>query len=374
MEGPVWREQDAATGDADVLWRAVSAVPRPMVRQLLLILPMAADLIAAVAWSEPATLGGHYFAGLGLLAFATVVAGAASFRAVPPWVVVVLPVVDLAVIGQMRLVPGGNGLGILCVLPAMWLAADLRFRGAGAAALGTLLLVSVPSLLYFPLTPGKVSPAVLLPTVAVMVALTVAGTVDVWERQSKELSQQGQRLETALADVMANRALNDAIVSTVDVGLAALDRKGRYTAINPRQLEFLAMAHPDGHEGRVDQPGFIYAADRTTPLTRSELPTVRAMVGEEFADQLIWVGQDRARQRALSVSAGPIVDPAGEVDGAVLVYKDITDVMSALKVKDEFVASVSHELRTPLTSIMGFLDLVLDEQDSVTPAVRQSLA
>src|SRR3954447_14307224 len=220
MEGPVWREQNAATGDADVLRRAVSAVPRPMVRQLLLILPIVADLIAAVGWSEPATLGGHYFAGLGLLALATVVAGAASFLTVPAWVVVVLPVVDLAAIGLMRLVPEGNGLGILCVLPAMWLAADLRFRGAGAAALGTVLLVSVPSLLYFERTPGSVSPALLLPTIAVLVALTVAGTVDVWERQSKELSQQGQRLETALADVMANRALNDAIVSTVDVGLA----------------------------------------------------------------------------------------------------------------------------------------------------------
>src|SRR3712207_9476492 len=78
------------------------------------------------------------------------------------------------------------------------------------------------------------------------------------------------------------------------------------------------------------------------------------MQGEEFVDHVIWVGQDPATQRALSVSAGPVVDEKGDFDGAVLVYKDITALMSALKVKDEFVASVSHELRTPLTVVMGY--------------------
>jgi two-component system, OmpR family, phosphate regulon sensor histidine kinase PhoR len=96
-----------------------------------------------------------------------------------------------------------------------------------------------------------------------------------------------------------------------------------------------------------------------TPLTREEMPSMRAMKGEEFVDYVIWVGQDPARQRALSVSARPVVDDKGELDGAVLAYKDITELMSALKVKDEFVASVSHELRTPLTVVMGYLDLVL---------------
>ena len=88
---------------------------------------------------------------------------------------------------------------------------------------------------------------------------------------------------------------------------------------------------------------------------------------------MIWVGRDPERQKALSVSASLIHDAEGAFDGAVLAYKDITDLMSALKVKDEFVASVSHELRTPLTSIMGFLDLVLEDDVEVPTAVRKNL-
>src|SRR3954470_2219897 len=31
--------------------------------------------------------------------------------------------------------------------------------------------------------------------------------------------------------------------------------------------------------------------------------------------------------------------------------------------KDQFVSLISHELRTPLTSILGYLELVLDDED-----------
>jgi signal transduction histidine kinase len=44
------------------------------------------------------------------------------------------------------------------------------------------------------------------------------------------------------------------------------------------------------------------------------------------------------------------------------------------RVKDEFVALVSHELRTPLTSIIGYLELVMEEDaEPLTPDQRQFL-
>jgi PAS domain S-box-containing protein len=44
------------------------------------------------------------------------------------------------------------------------------------------------------------------------------------------------------------------------------------------------------------------------------------------------------------------------------------------RLKDEFIALVSHELRTPLTSIRGYLELALDDADSLSDDTRGFLA
>ena len=43
------------------------------------------------------------------------------------------------------------------------------------------------------------------------------------------------------------------------------------------------------------------------------------------------------------------------------------------RLKDEFIASVSHELRTPLTSILGYLELTLDDSDALPDQQRNFL-
>ena len=52
--------------------------------------------------------------------------------------------------------------------------------------------------------------------------------------------------------------------------------------------------------------------------------------------------------------------------GAVLAYHDVTDLVRAIGVKDEFVSTISHELRTPLTAALAYLEL-LDESTDVSP-------
>jgi two-component system phosphate regulon sensor histidine kinase PhoR len=357
-----------ATKESEALRRLVSAIPRPLIRQGLLCIPVLVDLLSLSAIGDVG--GGYYLHGLLLLVVATAVAAVAG--RVPARLVALLPWVDLAAVGLMRLVPEGNGLGLLAVLPVMWLAADRQVRGVAMGFLGSVLLVSLPSLGYYGIDPAWWSRALLIPTVAGMCALTVAGAGEVWAKQNRRLEEQGRRLQEALDEARESRALSAAIISTVDVGLLALDHDGGYRAVNPRQEQFLALAYPGGHGGRAGQTGHVFGPDRVTPLRTEELPSTRATHREQFRDELVWVGEDREHQRALSVSAGPVIDTHGGFHGSVLSYHDVTDLIAALSVKDEFVASVSHELRTPLTSILGFLEMVLDD-DEVSPSVREQL-
>lgn len=49
------------------------------------------------------------------------------------------------------------------------------------------------------------------------------------------------------------------------------------------------------------------------------------------------------------------------------------NIQEGERLKDEFFALVSHELRTPLTSIIGYLELVLDDEEELSDEARRFL-
>ena len=59
-----------------------------------------------------------------------------------------------------------------------------------------------------------------------------------------------------------------------------------------------------------------------------------------------------------SVLATPVHMPNGDSLGHVIVFRDITAIIKAEKLKDELMMQMSHELRTPLTAARGYLDLI----------------
>jgi hypothetical protein len=86
---------------------------------------------------------------------------------------------------------------------------------------------------------------------------------------------------------------------------------------------------------------------------------------------------DRAgRQRPIEVMHASIRNEAGEISGAILTFRDVSECLAAnaerdallqreqrarvaadaaSRLKDEFLTTLSHELRTPATSILGWV-------------------
>jgi two-component system phosphate regulon sensor histidine kinase PhoR len=65
-------------------------------------------------------------------------------------------------------------------------------------------------------------------------------------------------------------------------------------------------------------------------------------------------------ERWLQVNAAVINNSAGEREGTILVFHDLTRLKQLERTREEFVANVSHELRTPLSLIKGYVETLLD--------------
>ncbi|MGY1706149.1 sensor histidine kinase [Geodermatophilus sp. SYSU D00697] len=83
----------------------------------------------------------------------------------------------------------------------------------------------------------------------------------------------------------------------------------------------------------------------------------------------------RGEELTVSVAVTPRTDDTGAHAGWNFVGTDMTEVRATERIKDQFVSLISHELRTPLSSILGYLELVLDDPDQpLTDDQRQYLS
>lgn len=194
----------------------------------------------------------------------------------------------------------------------------------------------------------------------------ISQILDVTEHQ-----EHAERMRAANAEAERERQILEAIFDTVGVGLLLIGRDGRYQRTNLRHQQAMQVAFPDGHAGEAGQLGRIYHLDGTTPMSKEEMPSYRAVQGEEFDDYAYWVGDDPLTRAAYKTSARQVRSASGEPLGASLAYQEVTDLVRAMQVKDEFVSSVSHELRTPLTAVVGYLEILAARTDLPPEVTRQ---
>ena len=83
-------------------------------------------------------------------------------------------------------------------------------------------------------------------------------------------------------------------------------------------------------------------------------PWLTTLTGLEFHE----TQRFEMEHQVLSALSAPVVTPAGQELGSVVVLRDITREVESEKLKDDFITSVSHELRTPLTAIKGYNELL----------------
>ncbi|MDR6556001.1 signal transduction histidine kinase [Arthrobacter pascens] len=290
----------------------------------------------------------------------------------------VIPILDLLVIGLARngAVPAVAGLGVLAIFPVIWLSASGSFvKTSIVLSFIGPLLIGLPSLLQkFPrISPSDIATATLLPLMMLAVSLAIRFASANIRVQRQRLERKDAELRELLIQSRTRERLFKTILDTIDVGIVAVDADGHKVLVNDQQKAFLQAASPAGAAAEMQESGqLMFGQDKVTPLPEDKRPIRRAVAGETFANYLVWLGQGSAR-RAVSTAARIIRNDDGGFSGAVVVYSDVTGLVEALSAKEELISNVSHEFRSPLMSVLGNVDLVLDEAEALSSAAVQRL-
>jgi PAS domain S-box-containing protein len=155
-----------------------------------------------------------------------------------------------------------------------------------------------------------------------------------------------------------------ALLSSVGEGVATIDTSGTLLRLNPalERLTGHSAAEVQDREWTAALPLFDRHGDAVPPedsVLAQALSERRVVATSGYG---LYVGTKEGRRIPIALTASPLL-AGGELEGAVVVVRDISQEREVDQLKSSLVSTVSHELRTPLTMIQGFSELLLMRED-----------
>ncbi|MDY0829605.1 ATP-binding protein [Microbacterium sp. BG28] len=323
------------------------------------------------------SLSGALWVVIALLLAAGWLAAALARRVTQTWVVASALSVNVVVFAALRqeLLPQTSLTVFVVAVPVLGLALLPR-PWPTASVLLMVLFVVVPCVItgIWPSTLADVFfDYGTLVAMFLVIVVAAFGTRALRRHAARLTAAHGAR-EQALARVTDGKMLVDAVIGTVPTAIAVYDPEGALLLANPRAHE---VACHEGYElASPTEPinsGGVFAADRTTPLRRSDRMLQAVVDGTELAPTLAWVGPP-GHQRAYIRSSSKIARPDGSALGTLVVAEDVTEVLHSEQMRDDFLHTVSHELRTPMTPLIGHLDLLSERVAETDPGAQERIA
>lgn len=183
-------------------------------------------------------------------------------------------------------------------------------------------------------------------------------------RKNDELKRQAREL----ARLMRQTEL---ILNHAAEGVFGVDLRGYSTFVNPAAARMIG--HPP--EAVTQQPIHDLLHPGNQNCTHADCQVVRILQGEPInglVDDVFW--RSDGTTFPVEYSGAPMRDEAGELIGAVITFRDVSErkaaalalenerlykeAQAANQAKDNFLATLSHELRTPMTAILGWVQIL----------------
>jgi len=327
---------------------------------------LAGSTFIVVLWelAVPGALGaGLALLGLGVVVFASVACLVVPWeRFAASWMILVA-VVDIVGVAFIRteLLSVVASVGMLVIFPVLWLAYGFGRLAVIMAIIGTAFVTLFPFIAEgdWPTTGAEWLSVITLPALIAGVAVIVNVAATQLRNNLAKIAEANRQQAIAMQRALDNEVLARSILDTVNAGVAFYAANDELLLSNELARQMVASVG-----FALDAPPYagenVLAADRATPIPFDQQIIPRALRGELIEDHVEWLGLP-GQQSAIIATSRQAFRADGSLFGTVVMAYDITELASAVAVREEFLGTVSHELRTPLTSVVGYLELIADD-------------
>lgn len=195
-----------------------------------------------------------------------------------------------------------------------------------------------------------------------------------------------QALQASQTTLNQQTQILRAVLDSMSEGVIVLDASGQVRLSNATARQLLQLLPTGNRLGELPTWGphhtpCFYQTDRQTPCPPDEFPLQRAMRGEVVDNQEVYIlppdapcdpSGKSAPGTWLSFTAHPLTPATGQIQGSVIIFRDITrykqvetEILHALaqekalgEMRSRFLRLTSHEFRNPLTTILSTAELL----------------
>lgn len=187
------------------------------------------------------------------------------------------------------------------------------------------------------------------------------------EKNYSFIDKQRQKLEALYQVTQTEKRKVNIVLRSIGDGVLVLNKKRRIVLVNEAAIKISGYKREDLIEKNYGEKfKFVFEKDHTENTEFVDRVYDEGIISAMDKPTLL-VRSDHS-ELAIGDSASPIKNSKGEVEGCVIVFRDVTKEREIDKMKTEFVSLASHQLKTPMTEIKLYMELL---QDKATPEQQE---
>lgn len=165
---------------------------------------------------------------------------------------------------------------------------------------------------------------------------------------STAINYMSKQIKERIEEVVSSRLRLEAVLLSMFDGVLVMNAEGKIILMNKALRELLQVTEEVVGKKPIEVIRNVEIQEIATEVLESRVGAISREISALFP-----------REKHLIIHATP-VRLHDEVDGAVMVFHNITELRRLETVRKDFVANVSHELRTPITNIKGYAETLLE--------------